>query len=211
MAAAIRDKSPSKASPFGHKKGPILCTERVTCALTSGLPLFFKRGQRYDKIPKPPKDFGKKSTQKFTQKLRRGKAEPETYFGKSCRKIKKNSKNCNKFAEISLFLQRNLNNHAGDYKKHHIRLKYLHRHSGWGNDNYAWLSFHHNSQETTKQKTRAYSCIFRNRSCPRSCSFLLYSSLIFVSDLVLNFQEFNHGLLEIFRGFSSHGIQLFFH
>lgn len=58
MAAAIRDKSLSKALPFDHKKGPILCTERVTCALPDGLPSFFKRWQRYDKIPKPPNDFG---------------------------------------------------------------------------------------------------------------------------------------------------------
>ena len=58
MAAAIRDKSLSKALPFDHKKGPILCTERLTCALPDGLPSFFNRGQSYKKIPKPARDFG---------------------------------------------------------------------------------------------------------------------------------------------------------
>ena len=32
--------------------------ERLTCALPDGLPSFFNRWQRYDKIPKPPNDFG---------------------------------------------------------------------------------------------------------------------------------------------------------
>lgn len=52
MAAVIR------MHYVGIKNARALKAERLTCALTSGLPLFCKQWQRYAKIPKPPKDFG---------------------------------------------------------------------------------------------------------------------------------------------------------
>ena len=36
-----------------------MIAERLTCALTDGLPSFCNRGQRYEKNPEPPKKFGK--------------------------------------------------------------------------------------------------------------------------------------------------------
>ena len=54
----LTEWQPSYRMHYGHKKCPCIDAERLTCALPSGLPLSFKRGQRYDKIPKPPNDFG---------------------------------------------------------------------------------------------------------------------------------------------------------
>ncbi len=44
----------------GIKKALSLYSERMTVALRGGIPPFVNRWQRYDKIPKPARDSGKK-------------------------------------------------------------------------------------------------------------------------------------------------------
>ena len=48
----------------GIKKALSCYSERMTVALRSGIPPFFNRVQRYDKIPKPARDSGKKCENK---------------------------------------------------------------------------------------------------------------------------------------------------
>ncbi len=45
---------------YGQKKCPGIVAERLTCALPDGLPSSFSRVQRYEEIPEPARDFGKK-------------------------------------------------------------------------------------------------------------------------------------------------------